>query len=176
MRALGMRPHTGGFVSVHRGACSPFYFPSTCEQWLEISFQPPDWFIQVSLQITDRARCVPLKVAVVGVGIAGDRGVGAERRNLYIANVTFGELNGLVSHLFNGSGLCCPVTPAVPFNIAIGQVLLNQAESLCICAVRVSFTSCSILADVSPPLAQPSFSNSLKFLALIHEISEVGPR
>ena len=39
------------------------YVPSTWEQWLEAIFHSPDWLIHVSLQITERARCVPLKVA-----------------------------------------------------------------------------------------------------------------
>jgi hypothetical protein len=39
------------------------YVPSTCEQWLDAIFQAPDPLIHVSLQITVRARCVPVKVA-----------------------------------------------------------------------------------------------------------------
>jgi len=38
------------------------YFPSTWEQWFEAIFHSPDWLIQLSLQITVRARCVPLRV------------------------------------------------------------------------------------------------------------------
>ena len=37
----------------------PLYVPSTWEQWFEASYQAPDWLIQVSLQITVRARCLP---------------------------------------------------------------------------------------------------------------------
>jgi hypothetical protein len=39
------------------------YFPCDTEQWLAADFHVPDSFTQVSLQITDLARCVPLKVA-----------------------------------------------------------------------------------------------------------------
>ena len=39
------------------------YFPSDTEQWFAADSQVPESFTQVSLQITDRARCVPLNVA-----------------------------------------------------------------------------------------------------------------
>ena len=42
------------------GAGSDRYLPLTIEQWVEAVFQVPESFIQVSLQMTVRARCVPL--------------------------------------------------------------------------------------------------------------------
>ncbi len=39
------------------------YFPLTIEQWVAAVFQVPESLIQVSLQITVRARCVPLSSA-----------------------------------------------------------------------------------------------------------------
>jgi hypothetical protein len=41
----------------------PAYLSSDTEQWFAADFHVPDSFTQVSLQITDRARCVPLNVA-----------------------------------------------------------------------------------------------------------------
>src|SRR5579872_4172746 len=39
------------------------YFPFTMEQWVAAVFHVPESLIQVSLQITVRARCVPLSSA-----------------------------------------------------------------------------------------------------------------
>ena len=53
-----------GTVRWTNAACGvlPGYFPSDTEQWVAANFHVLS-FTQVSLQITDRALCVPLKVA-----------------------------------------------------------------------------------------------------------------
>jgi hypothetical protein len=38
---------------------SKIYFPSIREQWVAADFHVPESFTQVSLHITDRARCLP---------------------------------------------------------------------------------------------------------------------
>ena len=61
---------------------------------------------------------------IVGELIVCDRGIGSEGRHLYIADLAFGELDGLVLRLLDGLGLGRPVAPAVPLDIAVSQVLL----------------------------------------------------
>jgi hypothetical protein len=48
-----------------RSGATSLYFPepSTIEQWVEADFHVPESFTQVSLQMTDRARCLPLMSA-----------------------------------------------------------------------------------------------------------------
>src|ERR1700687_4695291 len=61
---------------------------------------------------------------VIGELVVCDGGVVPESRHLHVANLTFGELDGLLLHLLDGIRLGRPLAPAVPLDIAVGQVLL----------------------------------------------------
>src|SRR5260370_21459102 len=61
---------------------------------------------------------------IVGELIVCDRGVGSEGRHLHIADLAFGELDGLVLRLLDGFGLGRPVSPADPLDISVSLVLL----------------------------------------------------
>jgi hypothetical protein len=105
---------------------------------------------------------------IVGKLIVCDRGVGSEGRHLHIADLAFGELDGFVLRSLDGLGFGCPVSPAVPLDIAVGQVLLIPCDiAIHLRVVHVFFELLDVGRRVAAALR--NHSNGHRQAARCHE-------